>query len=133
MIAKAQKRGVYDALILGDATALLERPPVATFDLIVAADVLAYIGELAPLFGLVGAALVGSGLFAFSAETCEGQGFALGVSMRFAHSRAYLETTARESNLSPLVFRSASIRRERGRDAPGVICVFERVARQTPA
>ena len=110
MIAKAQECGVYDALVVGDATALLGRP--AAFDLIVAADVLAYMGELAPLFGAVATALAGGGLFAFSAETCEGQSFALGASMRFSHSRAYLEATARESTLSPLLIRSASIRRE---------------------
>ena len=98
----AASAALYDALIVGDATELLGRPPRAAFDLIVAADVLAYIGELAPLFGAVATALAGGGLFAFSAETCEGQSFALGASMRFAHSRAYLEATARESTLSPL-------------------------------
>ena len=46
MIAKAQERGVYDALIVGDATALLASSPQAAFDLIVAADVLAYMGEV---------------------------------------------------------------------------------------
>jgi predicted TPR repeat methyltransferase len=131
MIAKAQERGAYDALIVGDATALLGRPPRAAFDLIVAADVLAYIGELAPLFGAIATALASGGLFAFSAETCEGQSFALGESMRFAHSRAYLEATARESTLSPLLIRSASIRREAKRDAPGLICVLERTQQLT--
>ena len=114
---------------MGDATALLRRESAATFDLIVAADSLAYIGDLAPLFAAVAAALTVDGVFAFSLETIEGEGFALGKSIRFAHSVAYLEATARAAGLSPLLIRSGSVRREAGRDAPGLICVFERTGR----
>ena len=119
MIAKAQERGAYDALIVGDATALLTLGSPA-FDLVVAADLLAYIGDLVPLFDAVAAALTVDGVLAFSLETVDGEGFALGGSMRFAHSRAYVEATARELTLSPLLVLSASIRREAGRDAPGL-------------
>lgn len=125
MIEKAGERGLYDALIVGDATALLRRPPLAAFDLIVAADSLAYIGDLAPLFAAVVTALTVDGVLAFSLETIEREGFALGASMRFAHSLAYVETTAYAAGLGPLLIRSASIRREAGRNAPGLICVFE--------
>jgi predicted TPR repeat methyltransferase len=133
MIAKAQERGVYDALIVGDATALLRRPPPAAFDLIVAADMLAYMGDLTPFFVALATALTADGLIALSLETIEGQSFALGASMRFAHSRAYVEATARESALRPLLIRSASTRREAKRDAPGLICVLERAQRLTGA
>ncbi len=133
MIAKAQERGVYDALIVGDATALLRRPPPAAFDLIVAADMLAYMGDLTPFFVALATALTADELIALSLETIEGQSFALGASMRFAHSRAYVEATARESALRPLLIRSASTRREAKRDAPGLICVLERAQRLTGA
>ena len=46
--------------------------------------------------------------------------------MRFAHSRPYVEATAREVGLRPLLIQSASTRREAGADAPGLICVFEK-------
>ena len=98
------------------------------FDLIVAADALVYIGDLAPLFAAVARALASDGLFAFSVETCEGDGFKLEPTMRFAHSRSYVEATAREAGLQPLLVQSASTRREAGADAPGLICVFERRA-----
>ena len=54
MIAKARERGVYDRLVVGDAAAMLGREPPGAFDLIVAADALVYIGDLAPLFAAVG-------------------------------------------------------------------------------
>ena len=133
MIEKARERGVYDALIVGDATELMSRQPPATFDLIVAADTLVYVGDLAPLFGAVTTALTADGLIAFSVETCEGEGFRLGASMRFAHSRAYIKATAGAAGLSPHVIRPESTRREAGRDAPGLICVFERTEREARA
>ncbi|HEX9170328.1 MAG TPA: hypothetical protein VF886_15615 [Roseiarcus sp.] len=40
------------------------------------------------------------------------------MSMWFVHSLAYVEATADAAGLSPLLVRSASIRREARRDAP---------------
>jgi predicted TPR repeat methyltransferase len=124
MIAKALERSVYDELIIGDAVAPMRERPNA-LDLIVAADALVYIGDLAPLFAAIVTALTSDGLFAFSVETCEGDGFRLEPTMRFSHSRSYIETTAREATLRPLLIQSASTRREAGVNAPGLICVFE--------
>jgi predicted TPR repeat methyltransferase len=126
MIAKARERGLYDRLMVGDAAAVLSGEPPGSFDLIVAADALVYVGDFAPLFAAVGSALTADGLFAFSVESCEGDGFKLEPTMRFAHSRCYIEATVREAGLAPLLIRSASTRREAGADAPGLICVFEK-------
>ena len=99
MIAKARERGLYDRLVVGDAAAMLDREAPGISDLIVAADALVYVGDLAPLFAAVARALAPDGLFAFSVETCDGDGFKLEPTMRFAHSRSYVETTAREVGL----------------------------------
>ncbi|HEY1779422.1 MAG TPA: methyltransferase domain-containing protein [Roseiarcus sp.] len=125
MIAKARERGVYERLVVGEAAATLKREPAAAFDLVVAADMLVYVGDLEPLFAAVRAALTVDGLFAFSVETHEGKGFRLEATMRFAHARAYVEGIAGEAGLRPLLVRSASARREAGADAPGLICVFQ--------
>jgi predicted TPR repeat methyltransferase len=126
MIAKARERSAYDELVVGDAAALLTRKRGQAFDLIVAADSLVYIGDLAPLFGAVATALSARGLFAFSVETFEGDAFRLEPTMRFAHSRHYVEATARAAALQPRLIRSASTRRETGANVPGLICGFEK-------
>ena len=126
MITKARQRGAYDELMVGDAVVMLTSGPRGAFDLIVAADALVYIGDLAPLFAAVGTALASDGLFAFSVETCEGDEFRLEPTMRFVHSRLYVETKAREAGLRALLIQPESTRREAGADAPGLICVFER-------
>jgi predicted TPR repeat methyltransferase len=126
MIAKAHQRGGYDELKVGDAVAMLASGPRGTFDLVVAADALVYIGDLTRLFAAVGTALAPDGLFAFSVETCEGDEFKLAPTMRFAHSRSYVEMTAHEAGFRPLLVQPASTRREGGADAPGLICIFGR-------
>jgi predicted TPR repeat methyltransferase len=133
MIAKARDRGIYDRLVVGDAAPMLGREPPGSADLIVAADALVYIGDLTPLFAAVARGLTSHGLFAFSVETCEGDGFKLEPTMRFAHSRSYVETKAREVGLQPLLIRSGSTRREAGADAPGLICVFGKTERSVGA
>ena len=126
MITQARERGIYDRLALGEAAAMLRRQPSGAFGLIVAADMLVYVGDLKPLFEATSATLTVGGLFAFSVETHDDDGFRLEATMRFAHGRAYVERTAGEAGLRPLVIRSASARREAGADAPGLICVFQR-------
>jgi predicted TPR repeat methyltransferase len=124
MVARARGRGLYDALEAADATAYLARSEPAAYDCILAADALCYIGDLGPIFSAGRRTLANAGLFAFSIETFEGEGFRLCPTMRFAHARAYIEATAREAGFVPLVIRSASTRREAGLEAPGLICVF---------
>src|ERR1700722_6392663 len=133
MITKARDRGIYDRLGGGDPAAMLDRDPPGVPDLIVAADAIVYVGDLAPLFAAVARALTSDGLFAFSVDTRVGGGFKLEPTMRFAHSRSYVETKAREVGLRPLLVQSASTRREAGADAPGLICVFGKTERQVSA
>jgi predicted TPR repeat methyltransferase len=136
MIAAARERGVYDRLVVSDvadAAALRMGEATRVFDLIVAADSLVYIGELAPLFSVVATVLARDGLFALSLEACEGESFRLEKTMRFAHARAYVEATARAVGLRPLLIQSAATRREAGVDAPSLICIFERTERQVRA
>lgn len=92
MLAKAAERGDYDALVQAEAVAFL-RSASADFDLIFAADVLAYFGDLAPLFAAAAGALTPGGILAFSTELGE-DGWTLLPSARYAHGEAYVRTTA---------------------------------------
>jgi predicted TPR repeat methyltransferase len=102
------------------------RKAPAVCGLVVAADALVHLGGLEPAFAATAMALNSGGLIPFSLEACEGDGFRLGASMRFAHGRAYVEQTAAAVGLRPIRIEEASTRRERGREAPGLVCVFAR-------
>ena len=90
-----------------------------------AADALCYFGDLRPLFQACKLALAADGIFAFSFESFEGEGFRLRETRRFAHAPAYLEATAREAGFRPLLMRAASIRREAAHDVPGLATALE--------
>jgi predicted TPR repeat methyltransferase len=125
MVAKARERSVYDELALGDLSAFLAERGVGEADLIVAADVLPYLGDLAPLLQAVARVLSASGLFAFTAEACDGEAYRLNAGLRFAHSRAYLEQCASAAGLQISLLEPEAARQEKGQDAPGWIGVIQ--------
>jgi predicted TPR repeat methyltransferase len=125
IIARARERGIYDALEVAEATDFLERSAPGAYDCILAADALCYFGDLRPLFRACRLTLAAGGIFAFSIESFEGDGFRLGQTLRFAHSPAYLEATAREAGFRVVLTRAASTRREAGDEAPGLVAALE--------
>lgn len=92
MLAKAAERGDYDALVHSEAVAFLEAHP-ESFDLIVAADVLIYFGDLTPVFAAAASAMAPGGLLAMSTELGE-RGWRLLPSARYAHGDNYIHKTA---------------------------------------
>ena len=67
-------------------------------DLVAAADVFTYVGALDAVFAGAARVLQRGGLFGFCAEVSDddqrGQGFVLRGSLRYAHTRGYLERLA---------------------------------------
>lgn len=119
MIKGAEAKAIYDQLVVGDMIAALKE--TERCDLILAADVLTYLGDLAPTFAAVRGKL--DGLFAFTVQRCE-EGFSLGEEQRFSHSRAYIETAAVEAGFKVLTLEDASSRQEAGKDVPGLVAVM---------
>jgi predicted TPR repeat methyltransferase len=127
MIAKSRQRGVYDELVRADIVdALRQRPRSA--DLILAADVFIYAGELTTVFGAVRDALKPGGLFAFTVESIDdGTGdFVLRPTRRYAHSPAYLRRLAMEVGLTEQYVKPATLRAGETGDVAGLVFVFAR-------
>ena len=114
-----RRTGLYDGLEVAEAVAFLEAQPPRSVDLVVAADVFVYLGDLAPVFGAVARALTPQGLCAFSLESREGEGFGLVPSMRFKHSLAHVREALADAGLAATVIAARSARREAGVDVPG--------------
>jgi predicted TPR repeat methyltransferase len=122
MIAKADARGIYDALTVADLLAFLadEHGP---YDLVVAADVLIYFGELAPVFAGVARLLTPSGLFAFTTEDAGTDRIRLHQGLRYAHSAEYLRETLAAAGLACLSIAATSTRREDDKPVAGWVVV----------
>jgi predicted TPR repeat methyltransferase len=93
MLNKARARGVYDELVQADIVQHLQKAG-ERHDLVLAADVFIYVGDLAPVFAAVRRALPPGGVFCFSAEEAASAeapaGYRLLPSLRYAHTEPYL-------------------------------------------
>ena len=125
MIERARARGVYDHLVVADLGAFLAGEPEGSADLVLAADVLVYLGDLAPLVAGVARVLAPGGLFAFTVQARRGDGYALGADLRFAHSDAYLHERAGAAGFR-LRLSEAWARREHGAPVPGRVGLMDR-------
>ena len=118
MIDKARARGIYDHLSVADIeTALAQTSD--PYDLILAADTLVYLGDLAPCLQAVAGRLAPAGFFLFTVEKND-SGFELGPKRRWRHSEAYLRETARKAGLSVAGLLAASPRCEGGMPVDGL-------------
>lgn len=117
---------LYDKLAVAGLTAFLSSRPDASADLVVAADVFVYLGELGPSFAQSARVLKRGGLFAFTVQSHDGEGVVVGADRRFAHGEGWLRQRLREAGLRPLLLEPASTRQDRGVAVPGLLVVAER-------
>jgi predicted TPR repeat methyltransferase len=118
MIEKARARGIYDTLAVADLeTALATDGPA--YDLILAADTLVYLGDLANVFRGVARRLAQDGYFLFTVEAKPGQGFELGPKRRWRHSDAYLRESGNVAGLGVAGLVRATPRSEAGTPVDG--------------
>jgi predicted TPR repeat methyltransferase len=125
MLEKAGERGVYDGLVESEILDFLCTHAEA-FDLVFAADVLVYFGDLSALMAAAAHALNHGGWFAFSIETAEGGDHAVLPSGRFAHAVAYVEKVS-QPHFRFAISQPAMIRIEAGLPAQGALVVLERL------
>ncbi|MBC9209041.1 methyltransferase domain-containing protein [Roseomonas aerophila] len=125
MLAAARARGLYHALHETDLLDALPRQPGA-WDLIVAADVLNYLGDLAPVLPALAAALAQGGTAAFSVEVGEVAPFALGPGLRYRHQPAHLRGLFAGAGLSVLAEQDCVLRQEQGQAVAGMLWVLRR-------
>lgn len=123
MIEKARERQVYDELLVGELQEALN-PEKSALDMAIAADVLVYIGDLHPVFAACHSALRDGGLFAFSVESFEGEGFILRQSGRFAHSARYIETLTEKHGFSIVLGEESVLRTEKHKPIAGHLYVL---------
>ncbi len=114
MLREAEAKALYDHLDKRDLSALA--PVDATWDLVTAADVFAYLGALERITAWVSAALRPGGRFAFTVEAHDGpEPYHLRPSRRFAHSEKGLRDLLDQAGFTATLTR-ATLRMDR--DAP---------------
>src|SRR4029078_3480900 len=125
MIARAQRRNVYDRLIAGDMMQEMKnlRHPA---DLIIAAEVLIYTGALESLFKEIATTLWPGGYFAATIEKTDEDDWLLCNSRRYAHREAYVRRVAAQAGLHMLAMEPFPLRREATSMIDGLAFVLEK-------
>lgn len=125
MVAAAATKNIYDRLEVAAIEAFLASEPPASADLLVAADSLSYIGELAPVIEAAQQVLRPGGLFAMTLQRGEAA-VTLGADLRFAHAPDYLSDCAAAQGLAVRRLEEAALRRDRDADVAALVAVLEK-------
>jgi predicted TPR repeat methyltransferase len=121
MLAEAKSKAMYDELRQQPLLDALSARPSA-YDLILAADVLVYVGDLAAVMTAAARALAPGGVLAFTLQAGPGD-FSLGADQRFSHSEAYIKQVVALAGLVLMRLDRDSFRRERNIDVPGLLVI----------
>lgn len=122
MVDAARASGLYRRV---DAAAIVPwlQAADAGYELVIAADVFIYIGDLAPVFAGVRRVLAPGGLFAFSVEAAAG-GVELGAQLRYRHGEDHLRRLAAEQGFEWLACEPAVLRHEQQQPLFGLLAVL---------
>lgn len=133
MLAKAGEKAVYDRLAQADLSlpaadsGLFADAPDARADLVSAADVLMYLGDLGQVFASVSRLAKPRGLFAFSVEDGgEGDAPLLRPSLRYAHPETFIRRRAEENGFAILAVEKSVIRKDAGQPVHGLLFLAAR-------
>lgn len=126
MVSLAADKEIYDRLAVGEAIAFLESAS-DVFDLVLAADVLSYLGALEPLFSAVADRISAGGVFCFSVEKLIGDSdWALQRTGRYAHSPSYIEGAAGGTGWVVDGSQEGRLRLEQGQWLEGLVYLFRK-------
>ncbi|ANM09018.1 MULTISPECIES: class I SAM-dependent DNA methyltransferase [unclassified Rhizobium] len=135
MLAKAAEKGVYDHLAqadlsLGpDLSGLFAEAGRGRADLVTAADVLMYLGNLESVFAIIEDLAASGADIAFSVEdAADCGGFHLAPSLRYAHSEAYVRQLAARHGFDILKIVKAVIRKDGGKPVAGILFLTRKPA-----
>ena len=126
MLAQAERRGRYQRLEKAELTAFLAKD-ATRYGLITAADVLNYVGALAPVLVAARPRLADDGLLAFTLERhCGPEAMVLQESLRYAHNEAAVHEALANAGLRVLTLTTAVLRHDRGVPVDGLLVLAER-------
>ncbi|NKK74275.1 methyltransferase domain-containing protein [Rhizobium sophorae] len=133
MLAKAAEKHVYDSLaqadlwLAPDLSGLFADAARHRADLVTAADVLMYLGNLESVFAIVGDLAASGADIAFSVEDAgDGERFHLAPSLRYAHSENYVRMLLARHGLEILKTVKSVIRKDGGKPVSGILFLAQK-------
>jgi len=121
MLAKAEARGLYDALVQAELTDFLAGKHDA-YDLLASADTFCYFGDLHGVIAAAHGALRPGGLIAFTVEASPDTAatpFTLHPHGRYSHQREYVQRALASAGFTRIDMQAEPLRNESGRPVQG--------------
>ncbi|WP_393956579.1 class I SAM-dependent DNA methyltransferase [Methylorubrum sp. POS3] len=136
MLAQARRTGLYARLVEADLVAFLVAEAPGSADLVTAADVFIYLGDLAPALSGIARVLASGGHAVLTVQSPPssretGDGPVLGADGRYAHPDAVVRAAAEASGLTVAADLPAAIRRQNRNDVPGRIFILRKLCTNT--
>ncbi|HVE43577.1 MAG TPA: tetratricopeptide repeat protein [Gammaproteobacteria bacterium] len=125
MLQIAADKNIYTELVLGQVLSFL-CDKQAAYDIVLAADVLVYEGDLSAIFAAVANALLPEGLFIFNTEMTNEKDYIVMDSGRFAHRKAYIEALTVNHGFSVLQYREIDLRVQDGFPVEGHLYLLQK-------
>jgi predicted TPR repeat methyltransferase len=123
MIERARATCLYAELEVADMVRGLQSQPDSSADLVLAADAMVYLADLAPVLNEAGRVLIPGGLVAFTVETHQGDGVIIGGGLRYAHGANHVRATIASAGLTLAHLEDLSARNEDNVPVPGLVAV----------
>ncbi len=128
MVEVSDEKDLYDDLYIAEATSFLVAAAEENevWDLIVATDVLPYIGDAAPFLAAASERLISGGVLAFSTETLPGLAeWRVTPHHRYAHGPEYIQAEVAKVGLKLIDLTDIVVRHEEGAPINGHLYVFQ--------
>jgi predicted TPR repeat methyltransferase len=126
MLKQAAQTGLYNQLITREGVDFLESCPTP-FNLIVAADMLPYLGDLHPLFLAIRRGLTQGGYWLFSIEISAKEQYQLQPSTRFAHHPEYIRALQAQHQLHIIHQERVIARHQAEQEVPVMVYLMQAV------
>ena len=124
MIAIAKEKEIYDVLTVTDVESALDQ--YKENDLIIAGDVFSYIGKLDFIYQKAYDALKSGGLFAFTVEKTYTEPYELQKTIRYAHSKKYLNNLTKKTHFKTLRLDNIVLRKQHKAPIEGYLLVLKK-------
>lgn len=124
MLAIAAQKNIYDDLIESEALGFLEQAR-CKYDLILAADVLPYFGDLEELFIAIKSNLTQAGLFIFTTEISFSELWKLQDSIRYSHNPIYIKNLCNKYGYKIKLQKKVVARKQENFDLEEMLFILE--------
>ncbi|MCF8055096.1 MAG: tetratricopeptide repeat protein [Desulfocapsa sp.] len=126
MLAVANEKNLYNELKKDDISHFLCTAQPFSFDLIIAADVFIYLGDLKKIFTACFEKTKEGGVFLFSVEESTSEQFEIKETGRFGHSTQYIQNLCQKTGWSILDMHPSNLRQEKEEWIKGYLFILHK-------